>query len=532
MESILAAVYPRVSSAGQRVKQSIAAQYDVAPVLASLSSTLGQPVQLAREPEHYADDGKSAATGKLDKRAGYARLLRDAEAGAFQLVIVYDLDRLSRSEDYLERAAIVGPLQRAGIRVADRNGTVYDMQTFQGDLMLTLKMTMAAEDNRRRVAGTKAGRLRAARAGKPPTLLPFGYRFDREAARHDKPAAECWALDPVTAPLVREIYTRILAGDSCETIAADFEARGIRRRRADKWTRGRVHTIATATTYRGEWKAIKRAGVTVAVPPIVDDETWHAAQLALSGGRTRGLRRTRFTYLCEQIAVCGSCGSPMGIHSTTAKGKVYRRYVCQRRLRGAFGERCDQPMLRVDDVDARLWASVRQLLDRPDLLNRAADRHAADAGAAARDWEADQADFERQLAEVERKLTVMAKQYAAGILPEAAYEAAAADLAQRRQLLQRQLETARTAVADAGGDIERMRALRGAVAQLRGKLDTADMTTRRELVRALVPGKGAHVVTLGPDKQVRAAVVVRASSLSKQGTRDTTNFECDFAVVA
>jgi DNA invertase Pin-like site-specific DNA recombinase len=525
---LLAAVYPRVSSEGQKTKRSIIGQYEVEPVIRSLSATFGRPVVLAQPPEYYSDDGKSAATGKLGKRAGYARLLRDAAQDKFELVIVFDLDRLSRTEDLIERAAILGPLQRNGIKIADRSGAVYDLNTFQGDLFLNLKAAMGAADNARRTAGCIEGRKLAARAGKPPGMIPYGFVFDAAGAKRGRPVAECWAHDPIAAPIVREIFIRIGEGESCETIAADFHRRGVKRARSTSWHRGRVHVIATSSAYRGEWDSMK--GQIVRLPSMVDDDLWNRVQLALRKGKTQGLRRTKHVYLAEGIARC-ACGGRICIHSTTAKGKIYRRYVCQRRLRGAFGERCEQRMLDTADVDARLWASVRKLLSRSDLFGRTA-RHAAAADVEAQDLAQDLDASERKLAEVERRMIKLAQQYAAEILPEAAYEAAAADMAERRKVLQRQIDTARQAMANAGDDIERMRALRATIEQLRAGLEATEPGRRRDLVRALVPGVGGRVITLGPGKEVRLSVVLRAPSLSKEGAPNTTEFECDYAIVA
>jgi DNA invertase Pin-like site-specific DNA recombinase len=47
----------------------------------------------------YEDDGRSAGTGKLDKRTGFAPLLAGVRARRFQAVMVGDLDRITRAGD-------------------------------------------------------------------------------------------------------------------------------------------------------------------------------------------------------------------------------------------------------------------------------------------------------------------------------------------------------------------------------------------------------------------------------------------------
>ena len=50
------------------------------------------------------DDGKTARAGQLAHRSGLLELLDAAEGGAFDVVAVLDVDRLTRSEDHIERS--------------------------------------------------------------------------------------------------------------------------------------------------------------------------------------------------------------------------------------------------------------------------------------------------------------------------------------------------------------------------------------------------------------------------------------------
>ena len=75
---------------------------------------------------------------------------------------------------------------------------------------------------------------------------------------------------------MREIHRRVAACESCEVIAADFEARAIARRFSKQWSRERVWALATSTTYRGRWIADKRRKLAMAVPEIVTAEEWQA----------------------------------------------------------------------------------------------------------------------------------------------------------------------------------------------------------------------------------------------------------------
>src|SRR5215212_1488448 len=82
------ACYARVSTEDQAERQTIGAQTDF---LRRYCDLHGLPVAGV-----YVDDGVSGATA-LEGRPEGLRLLKDAEAGAFTVVLVYRLDRLGRS---------------------------------------------------------------------------------------------------------------------------------------------------------------------------------------------------------------------------------------------------------------------------------------------------------------------------------------------------------------------------------------------------------------------------------------------------
>src|SRR4051812_11410505 len=108
-----AVIYARVSSEKQREKHTIASQLAVLPKFVAERGW-----QLVRDASAYIDDGISAKTGQADKRPALVRLMADAAAGIFDVVVVIDLDRLTRTQDMAERGAILGAFQHAGVAIA------------------------------------------------------------------------------------------------------------------------------------------------------------------------------------------------------------------------------------------------------------------------------------------------------------------------------------------------------------------------------------------------------------------------------
>jgi len=477
-----AVLYARVSSALQRDRDTIASQLRVLPeFIARMGWTLVRPA------DTYVDDGFSAKSGKLAQRAGLALLLRDAAAGVFDVVVVVDLDRLTRAEDLAERGAILGAFQRAGVKIASATtGQVLDLSTSIGDLFSTLQTFFAAEENRKRRERTVQGKITAIqRSRKPSGPTPYGLAYDR--------ATGAWSVDPVRGPIVIEMFERVAAGESCFSIADDFHRRGIPRPRGT-WSRHRVWGIVRSRHAVGEWTVDKKRKLTITVPPIVTEELWQRAQVALLQHKKRGLRRTKHTYLLEGLARCGACGSPMLVRSATgaikpSTGERYHpaAYVCRRRkLELRDVERCEATIITVAEADARVWTSLSRLIQTPALIEAALDQRRAQADDP-HDWKADAAEYARRIALLDRSESLLLQRLSRGTVSERALDLELDRLGRERDSLREQLKFAEGAALQATTHRALVDDAKATLAKMAGALPNASLEARRELVVMFLP---------------------------------------------
>lgn len=508
-----AVIYARVSSRKQAEARTIEAQLAILP---DVAARLG--AALVRAADHYVDDGRSGKAGQLEQRDALARLMRDAAAGAFDVVVVFDVDRLTRSEDIAERGAILGAFQRAGVKIATASGQVLDLSSSMGDLFVGLQGFFAADWLRKHRERIKAGKDRAiARGKKPAGPTPFGLRYERDTGT--------WSIDATESELVREMFRRVAAGESCEQIARDLARRGIARPRGGEWIRERVWQIVTSRTYVGQWKVDKRRDLSIAVPAIVDLELWERAQAALVAHGKRGLRRTKHVYLLEGLATCAVCGAQIGIASAQTGGRrvpCASRYVCAHRRRPPFAApRCTLPYQETAAIDDRLWRQLVQVLSRPDLL----DDQVLGAG----DVDADRAAWQRDLEGADRRLAALVRAEVEhlerrdrGQLSAAALDARLNAIVRERAQLERQREAARRALVAVERSATRSGALQEAVAIARAQLADASQPARRALVEALLePGS----VTVSATEVV---ATLRIRALAPEGSASTrTSHEAD-----
>jgi site-specific DNA recombinase len=500
-----AVIYARVSSAAQRDQQTVESQLHVLRPYVTREGW-----QLV---DTYVDDGRSAKTGMLDRRDQWQRLMRDAEAGRFDILVTLDVNRLTRTGSIEERAEILGPFQRLGIQIATPSAGIQDLRSFLGEFYVTLQALVAAEENRKRATAISAGKLRAIAEGrKPAGPTPYGYTYTRATGQ--------WSINEATAAIVREVFRRVVAGESCAAIAEDLYIRNVPclTKRAP-WERHKVWVIATSRTYVGEWTADKRKRLTMKVPPIIDEQTYQRAQDKLVEAGKRGLIKTKHVYLLEGLATCAMCGSP--IHIRSAMGDRAKQsppaYVCRARKVARLGEeRCIAPIALVSDVDGRVWDRIAEVLEDPELV-AALERRAGQQAAEQKSWRSDVDEWKRRLGKLEKHEAAVLARFRREQIGEAALDLELAAVARERGALQAQLETAERAQREIAGDVVRVDDWLDAIRRLGSEGTPA---AKQRVVRALVRKGGAILddcrvrltlrVRLGAREQPHAAPVLSA----------------------
>lgn len=474
-----AAAYPRVSSQAQADKHTIDSQLRALPAFVAARGW-----ELAHPVEYYMDDGRSAKSGRLAERTGFQRLLRDAAAGMFDVVVVIDLDRLTRAEDLAERGLILGAFQQAGVKLAIAStGQVLDLASETGDLMAGLGAFFAAWENRKRVERTNRGRMEAIRRGrKPAGATPYGLTYSKEA--------KVFGVDDAAAAVVRGLFERRAAGASYEDLRAGLEDDGQRGPRGGWWTRQGIAALLRNPCYRGRWTVDKRRDLAVGVPAIVEEALWHAAQ------EHRGARRPRAKTpaLCEGLAACELCGSALWVVGGERRYTCKSKHLRVRDLRGA--PRCPNRSVRVEDADRRVWGAVRTLLDDPGLLGLSLETQAREERPGGPDWAEDLRTYSRRLARLLASEEAVLALHRRGKVSQPALERELDQVARERKLLEHNRDLAQQELARAARRREEVEAALATLAELRSRVDRCGPEERRDVLR-LVFDPGGIIMGAG-----------------------------------
>lgn len=296
----------------------------------------------------YRDNSISATNGK--SRPDFERLLADIERGTVQNVIVWHLDRLTRSMKDLTRVIEAGQARR--VNIACVHGTSLDLGDPTGVAVATILTAIAAMEVQHKGNRQKAANRQRAGNGKAHWIRrPFGYERDGDAV----------SVVPAEAAALRDAADRVLAGETLASIARDFNAAGLRSTLAKPWnvTSLRRALINPRTAgrrlYNGEDMG---AGVW---EPIFNVDLHKSLEEKLTDPRRRTAPDDLSSkYLLSGIAICGKCGHKMFASPMKSKAKQWMVYRC-------FGGYCTTR--RLDLVDEVVEGVVVGVLSRPDAAS-------------------------------------------------------------------------------------------------------------------------------------------------------------------
>lgn len=302
-------------------------------------------------PDLYDDGGFSGGT--MD-RPGLRHLLADVEAGKVDVIVVYKVDRLTRS--LADFARIVDVLDGEGASFVSVTQS-FNTTTSMGRLTLNVLLSFAqferevtGERIRDKIAASKA------RGMWMGGVVPLGYAVEERRL----------AVVPDDAATVRMIFERYCALGSVLALADELEVQGIRSRARTSrngrsyggkpFSRGALYLMLQNRIYLGE---IVHKGTSYPGQhdPILDPTLFEAAASLLERNR---VDRTAGTNTDMPSLLAGKVMDGEGRRLTPShavkKGKRYRYYVCAAEARG---QRLRVP---AGDLELIIWVQLERLI--------------------------------------------------------------------------------------------------------------------------------------------------------------------------
>jgi len=312
-------------------------------------------------PDRYDDGGYSG--GSMDRPA-LKRLLADIEAGRVDCVVVYKVDRLSRS--LLDFAHLMETFERHRVSFVSVTQQ-FNTATSMGRLVLNVLLSFAqfereiiGERIRDKIAAT---RRKGKWTGGTPIL---GYDVDRSNGRPRL------VVNAQEAARVREIFRLYLSLGSLLPVVEELARRGWQNktwktRRGQlkggrPFDKGSLYALLTNPLYVGKirYKGELHQGEH---EPIVDGEVFQQVQATLRHhGRSGGVAvRNKHGALLRGLLYCKACGRAM-THTFTCKGqRRYRYYTCTRAIQNGR-KACSSPSLPAGEIERVVMEEIRAIV--------------------------------------------------------------------------------------------------------------------------------------------------------------------------
>ena len=309
-------------------------------------------------PAGYDDGG---FTGGNMERLALRRLLTDIEVGAIDCVVVYKVDRLSRS--LLDFSRIMERFDRYGVSFVSVTQQ-FNTTSSMGRLTLNILLSFAQFEREIISERTRDKMSGARRKGKWVGGMPvLGYDVASGGGRLIVNAEE--------AAQVRAIYQLYLDHKALIPVVQELDRRGWLMKRwttkkgtergGTAFTKNSLHRLLTNVAYAGKvnYKGRLYEGEHDA---LVEAELWQRVQDALrQNGRTGGREvRNKYGALLKGLLCCTPCGTGMAHTYTCKNGKRYRYYVCHNAQQRGWSS-CPSKSLNAHEIESAVVDHIRDI---------------------------------------------------------------------------------------------------------------------------------------------------------------------------
>ena len=279
-------------------------------------------------PERFDDYGYSG--GDLNRPA-YSRLMERCERGLVDKIIVFRIDRMTRStKDFCE---FDERMKRLGIGFTSVSEPFVDTSSPMGELVVNLIVSFGQWERKTIQERIRRHFQTALDQGYfVGGVPPYGYRVETQNL----------VPDPATAENVPRIFRLFVQLKSARKVAARLAEEGIERFPGRAWTLQSVRNCLRNVRYVGDANSHGKV-VKGRQRPLLTRDLWEQAQRLMKPAAASKAERTVSpeSTLFRGIVWCGHCGRPMSYRWSKKNSVGIRKYsyfVCQRDFRKATPE--------------------------------------------------------------------------------------------------------------------------------------------------------------------------------------------------
>ena len=279
----------------------------------------------------YREEGVSA---KSMNRPKFQEMIQDMKDGKINKILVYKLDRLTRSIQDLETICKLLEEYKCDL---ESECEEINTSTPTGVFFMRMTTILAQLEIERTSERTKFGLMGAAKKGHFSGKAPIGYRkINKELV-----------IDEVESEVVKDIFKSYLSGQSVCTITKRLNEKNALNR---NWRTTTIDRMLSNYIYAGNYQHRKRIQNEETIlledvcPAIIDKHDFELVQKQKEKNLKNYTRKHTYVYM--QKIVCSKCNKIMGGSSTTSKNKptqiYYKCNCCNTRINE---KKIEQPLM-------------------------------------------------------------------------------------------------------------------------------------------------------------------------------------------
>lgn len=292
----------------------------------------------------YIDE---AISGKTDKRPQFLKMIVDSNERQFEGVLVYQLDRFSRSK--YDNVIYKEKLKNNGVRVisARENITNDASGIILEGLLETMSEYYSAELSQKVVRGMNINAEKCLSTG---GTIPLGFYIGEDRKYH---------IDNNTAPIVVKIFEMYANGHTMKDIIDFLNSKNYKTVRGNAFSKNSLSNMLNNKKYIGYY-VYNGKEIENGVPQIVNNELFEKCQTILQKNKKAPARKkAKEEYLLTTKLFCGKCNSEMvGI---SGKGKNGNKY-CYYRCKNANLKLCDKKTISKPYIENLVINETKKIL--------------------------------------------------------------------------------------------------------------------------------------------------------------------------
>ncbi|PHV69739.1 resolvase [Sporanaerobium hydrogeniformans] len=378
-QEVRVALYARVSTEEQALHGfSIEAQLNVLRNYCKLYNK-----KIVKEYVDRGISGKSIA-GRYELQ----QLLKDAESGEFDEVLVWKISRLARK--------VIDLLQM--VEIFEKNDVVFrsfsenfETETPMGKFALQMMGAVGELERNTIVDNVKLGMAQRSRQGRWNGGICLGYKSEAVDSSNKKDTR--LVIVPEEATIIKKIFNMYASGKGLRAIANSLNKEGYKTKRGNTFDTASIKEIILNPLYVGKirfnryenWSERKRKGKSENViladgvhEPIITQELWDRVQAIQKSKADKPMKNYEGNYILTGLMKCPFCGATMVGTRTNNKlkdgtKKVIRYYSCgAARSKGASV--CGFHSIRADYAEQYVLDRINVAVTHPELLKKLVDK--------------------------------------------------------------------------------------------------------------------------------------------------------------